>query len=67
MIHVGYESSRLWKVYVDECFKKGGGRMFYSIAIQDKAYLSVTNEHLATYRHSPKQHLEQQANTWSSR
>lgn len=67
MIHVGCESSRQWKVYVDECLKKGGGRMFHNIAIEDKAYLSVANEHLGTYRHSPKQHLEHQANTWSSR
>jgi len=67
MIHVGYESSRQWKTYVNECFDKGGGRMFHNVAIEDKAYLSVTNEHLGTYRHSPRQHLEYQANTWSPR
>lgn len=65
--HVGYESSRMWKTYVDECFKKGGGKMFHNIAVEDKAYLSVTNEHIGTYRHSPNRHLEQQACNWETR
>jgi len=57
----------MWKTYVNECFQKGGGRMFHNIAIEDKAYLSVTNEHAGTYRHSPNRHLEQQACNWESR
>jgi len=60
MINVGYESSRLWKIFVNECFDTGGGKMFHNIAIEDKAYLSVTNEHLGTYRHSPRKQLEYQ-------
>lgn len=41
--------------------------MFHNVAKEDQAYLFVINQHLGTYRHSAKQHLEQQANTWSSR
>jgi len=57
----------MWNTYVDESFKKGGGKMFQNIAVEDKAYLTVTNEHIGTYRHSPKRHLEQQACNWESR
>ena len=41
--------------------------MFQNIAAEDKAYLTVTNEHIGTYRHSPNRHLEQQACNWETR
>jgi len=67
MINAAYASSRMWRVFVQECFKKHGGRMFKHISQEDKAYIPVTNDEANTYGVDPSHHLEMHASQWENR
>lgn len=67
MVNAAYASSRMWKVPVNECFQKHGGKMFKHVSQEDKAYISVTNEEANTYGVDPSHHLEMQATQWESK
>jgi len=67
MINAAYASSMMWRVYVQECFTKHGGKMFQHISQEDKAYISVTNDEANTYGVDPSHHLELHATQWENR